>query len=228
MSQKIVGFIESVNGKVVKKNILLGQEQELKKGDLLSLDDAIWVRSLDGKTTIKLHSAELSLSAGMRVNLNENFLKQNNTFEFFSKEEISDILQTDVDFFDMSLDRNFTTNDIFFADDVSLEDEKGSETYDNLQIDYKFVSYKDKLVFKIICDKDIIVKAYLVGNSSYILEKPMELNSKALKKENTTYLMIANKFTKPSLYLMYLNILNNQNKTLYKEVFCEIDVKINY
>ncbi|PSM52033.1 hypothetical protein CBLAS_0427 [Campylobacter blaseri] len=225
MNNRTIGYVKSIQGLIVKRDVILCEEENLKAGDLLYIDDSVWARSLDAKAVLALHKKEIELSAGMRITLDKEFLKQNNSYEFFTQEEIEQIKKSSSGF-DIQLDPDFNSKIISFDNPIDIDNEKGSENYEDLEIDYRFVLHKKELIFRVYCNESIDIKAYLVGSSGYILEKPIELNSQMATGSGNKYFIVKNRFVKPNLYLIYLNILNTKNKGIHKEVFCEVDIRI--
>jgi len=92
--EQIVGVVQSISGQMVKKDFEKGVESPLQVGDLISMGDYVWSRSLDAKALIKLKNADVKFKPGMRIKFDKEYLQKVGSYEIIDRREAEVLLNS--------------------------------------------------------------------------------------------------------------------------------------
>lgn len=243
---KVVGIIYKINGNIVKKDIIKGTEENLKNGDLIMLDDSVWLRSLDAYADVILCKTKVPLKAGMRIKFDHNYLQKMGSDKFFSTNDIRQIRSkikikdpneqtakqspnlssNHNEKYKFEIIKNLNVN-IKNTDIVNLQIDnmiKNSTLFDTNIIMY---DNSNNPSFKFNIDSKIIPKIFILGFEDYVLEEPKELNGLIHYGKDGCIFVSSSSFVISGTYVLYVRFTSLDEPNLIKEVFFKLAIKFD-
>lgn len=180
--RNVVGIVSKITGRVTIKDFENNKESELQLGDVIQINDNVWVRGLDAEVEILLYHSKVTLKAGSRTAFTHEYLSENNSNEFFDMREIGAIV-----------DKIKGSNTPTFGDisQFGFEEEKQDSTPMNVNV---WVTSKDntKIAISAITHTNVVVYQCSFGDILIHINARPYLEASLLSfDERTTYASIS-------------------------------------
>lgn len=163
-----VGYVSEISGQIVKR-VFGGKDIELKQGDFIVLGDHVWSRSLDSYAKILLHGGGiLEMKPGMRVAIDDEYLSANDIKDFYTQNEIDELLNQNNNFIEDSLlNTNITIYNKTPNDAILVSEENSQNIYRSSVGEVNIMVESASMNF---------VELYIVGSKTPIRKSQIQNN----------------------------------------------------